>query len=87
MILKAFSVMDVKAATYGNPFYSTNKLTAIREFSQAVNDKNTGFHKFPEDYVLFEVGEWDTSTGLFAPINPVSIGSALEFKQSLSQAA
>lgn len=38
-------------------------------FGAAVRDPNHEFGKFPEDYTLFHVGEFDQETGIFNP-NP-----------------
>lgn len=53
------SLYDSKAKTYTPPHPSVNEDTAIREFQILVNDDGkTQVSQYPEDFVLFAVGEW-----------------------------
>lgn len=79
MILKVFAVFDSKAATFGNPFPDQREASAIRNFSDAVNDgsnPNNLWHKHPEDFSLFYVGSFDTDTGALHPENPRALVTA-----------
>lgn len=79
---KMFSVYDSKVGTYLRPFTMLTKGEATRAWSDLVNDEKTQFAKHPEDYTLFELGEWDDEKGIV--INhpaPISLGTALEFKK------
>jgi hypothetical protein len=80
--MKVYSVYDVKMGLYDKPFYQHNKLQAIRSFADAVNDSESPFFKHPEDYRLFELGEYDQDTGLFKTDQPVLLAEALEFKKT-----
>lgn len=35
----------------------------VRSFTQAVNSKDSDYNKFPEDYSLFKMGEYDDVSG------------------------
>lgn len=66
MVIKLFSVFDSKVSGFGNPFPDQIEASAIRNFSDAVNDTsnpNNMWAKHPEDFSLFQVGEFDTLTG------------------------
>lgn len=80
MIIKLFTVYDCKAECYLPPFNMKSRGEAIRAFTDTLNDGTTPMGKHPEDYTLFEIGEYDDTnakiTGMQAP---VSIGGALEF--------
>lgn len=53
------SVYDSKADTYSAPHPSQSTASAIREFEMLVNgDKNNLIAAHPEDFTLFDVGEW-----------------------------
>lgn len=80
MKLKVFSIYDSKAGFYMEPFYSSSKLAALRSFSDLANKSDSFIAKHPEDYTLFELGEFDCDTGRFdlLPTN-VSLGIAHEF--------
>lgn len=71
MILKLFSVLDSKAGVFGNPFVDQRESSAIRQFADAVNDgsnPNNLWHKHPEDFSLYLVGEFDIDTGEVRPV-------------------
>lgn len=83
MILKVFSVFDSKAKLFSHPFYCLNSGVAVRSFEQAVNDSNGDFGRWPSDYTLFELGEFDDDTGFIScHSTPVSLGLAVEFVRS-----
>jgi len=81
MILLAFSVYDSKAEVFGKPFFEITKGTAIRAFSDAVNEKDSAFQRHAEDYTLFHVGAYDDGMGVFEKFDaPVSLGNAVVFR-------
>lgn len=63
MKLKLFAIYDTKAEAYMTPFYLATKGMALRVFADCCNDPDHNFGKNPEDYVLFELGEFDANTG------------------------
>lgn len=79
-----FSVRDRASDTYGSPFLTVARGQAIRSFSDEVNRKDEGNQLFrhPEDFDLYELGEFDDSTGLFATGVPkqVAVGKDLVLK-------
>jgi len=64
MIKKIFSVYDRKAQAYSNPFYATRTELAIRDFQYASKDPQSDLSKYPEDFVLVELGTFDDSTAV-----------------------
>ena len=83
MIHHIFTVFDSKAAAYLQPFYAHTKGVAIRQFSDAINgDPNHNFARHPEDFTLFDLGEYDDNTAKFFILpTPEAIGVAVEFLQ------
>jgi len=82
MIKFLFSVYDSKARAYGNPFTAARQELAIRDFTTAVRDPDTQLHKFPEDFTLVEIGEFDDETCSFTlHQNPIPLGLANQFKE------
>ncbi|AXH76083.1 MAG: nonstructural protein [Microviridae sp.] len=69
MIQKIFSVYDSKGCFFGRPFFEDTELAGIRVFSDAVADNNPNnmWHRHPEDYSLFTVGEFDNFNGKITP--------------------
>lgn len=60
--LTQFTIFDSKAEAYLQPFFSLNRETAVREFTNAIS-KDGNFGKFAEDYAMFELGTFDQATG------------------------
>lgn len=61
-ILKMFTIHDSKADAYLNPFYARSTGEAIRMFEQAMNDANSQFATSPQDYSLWELGQFTDIT-------------------------
>ena len=81
---KVFSIFDSKSMLFSQPFFSPTKGSAIRAFEQAVNDPKTDFNKYPNDFTLFEIGDWHEDKGIIEPTQtPINIGLAIEFKKEI----
>ena len=63
MIHKIYAVYDSKGESYTPPFFDHAEGRAIRTFADCCNDTNHQFGKHPEDYTLFNLGEYDDNTG------------------------
>lgn len=76
-----FSIYDIKAEAYLKPFYMQSKGQAIRAFTESLQDPESGMGKWPADFTLFELGEFDDACGRFSPLEAnLSVGNGLEFK-------
>lgn len=62
-----FAVFDAKAGLFGDPFVSVNTDTAIRDFAHAVNTDGTQINRYPEDYALHFLGNFNDETGEIQP--------------------
>lgn len=79
MKLKMYTVFDVKSEAYLQPFFMQTKGQALRAWITSVNDPNTNFCKYPGDFTLFEIGEFDDSNGVITMYDSkINLGSALE---------
>lgn len=80
MMLRVYSVFDAKLASFGRPWYEMTDASAIRVFSDAVNDGSNPanqWHKHPEDFSLFYLGDFtDDDGGIRPQVPPVSLVSA-----------
>lgn len=65
-MLKVFSVKDVKADAFMQPFFTHNRNTAERDFREAVStpDQKNPMSRHPEDFELYELGNWDDQVGV-----------------------
>ena len=80
MILKAFSIYDVKSEAYSPPFFQNTVGLAVRMFTEAANDPETRIAKYPTDFTLMEIGTFDDSSGTIKPHDAnVPLGAALEY--------
>jgi hypothetical protein len=80
MFLKICTVYDSKAECYLQPFYCKSKGEALRSFIEISNDSKSQIGKYPEDFTLFELGEFDDSNANFRMYDAkVALGCALEF--------
>lgn len=79
--LVMFSVYDTKVSGYLAPFFLQNANVAKRTFSDCANDPNHLFSAHPQDFILFEIGTFDSNTGFFTPHEKaLNHGNALQYK-------
>lgn len=57
------AVRDIKAEAYGRPMFIETTGIAIRGFVDAVRAPQSPMSEHPEDYMLFELGKFDPSSG------------------------
>jgi hypothetical protein len=62
------TVKDRAADAYGRPMFVTSAGVAIRSFSDEINRNNADNQLFnhPDDFDLYELGEFDDNSGLFS---------------------
>lgn len=63
MTLKAFAIRDNKAEYFNTPFFQKSHGEAERSFKQLTNDNQSTVSKYPEDFDLYYVGDYDDNTG------------------------
>lgn len=81
-VLKMFAVYDSKAECYDKPFCMLTKGECIRGFSEAAQDPKSHLGKYPGDYTLFEIGEYEQNTGNITVHKvKLNLGTALEHKK------
>lgn len=84
MLLKVFSVYDSQVEAYMQPFFCQSKGHAIRSFTEAVSDSSSTIGKYPSDFTLFELGEFDDQKAFFDLYDtPRSLGVAVEFVKTV----
>lgn len=78
--MKLFTVHDSKAEAFIVPFYERTTGLAVRAFTAAANEDGHQFNRFPGDYTLFELGEFNELTaGIEMLRTPKSLGLAVNF--------
>lgn len=81
MLLKAYSIRDSKAEVFNTPFYQKTHGEAERTFQTLAKDDKSTISKYPDDYDLYYLGEYDQDTGKSHPIDtPQHMAKAIQFK-------
>lgn len=62
--MKVYAIRDSKAECFHTPFYCRTRGMAFRAVLSAANGE-TELSRFPDDFMLFELGEFDEFNGLF----------------------
>ncbi len=63
MKLMIYTVYDKKAQIYHPPYYCHNVGHATRMFKTMFQQKESVINQYPEDFQVFELGEFNDSTG------------------------
>lgn len=84
MVKKLFAVYDkVAESVTGGIVQEASAAPAVRAFYDALATKGTGLHEHPDDYVLYELGELDVSSGLILPVlgdSPIVVATGTQWK-------
>lgn len=70
MNIKLFSIFDKKTGDYGQLIQSKHTGEILREWDHLVKDKNTKYGKNPEDFSLFQIGNYNPDNGIVETITP-----------------
>jgi len=78
MRYKVCAIRDRAGDVYSQPMFFNSIGSAVRAFGDEVKRAadNNNLHKHPEDFDLYQVGEFDDNTGEFEPMRPqmVAVG-------------
>lgn len=80
IMLNLYSIKDAKTGGFTPPIASAHVQDVIRAFKRRLTDKQKGdnYAEFPEDYSIWEVGTFDTETGVTNPLqNPKHVVSLI----------
>lgn len=79
--MKLFTIYDSAAKAFNDPFPLRHVNEAKRGFLGEINNPDSLIGKYPEDYALYECGEFNNNSGEFVtPDYPIKVCSALELK-------
>lgn len=81
-----YSVYDVKAEAFLQPFFEQSDGLAIRAFQEAANNQEHAFCRYAEDFQLFRIGTWNEHDGTIDTLKSHEpLGLALTFKHTNTQ--
>ena len=88
MILNKYTIFDTALQAYHQDYSLETEALALRQFADMANEE-TQIAKNPEDYSLWHIGTFETTTGQLTGIEPVCIAKAhehvLQFKSEKKQ--
>lgn len=75
--LLIFASYDMKAKMWSKPMTAGSTGLMTRSWQDIANDKNHPVGQHPEDYCLYQIGEYNDNTGELIPLKAhVSLGQA-----------
>lgn len=69
MQLRVYSIRDQKSEVFNTPFYKKSHGEAERDFKTLVNDEKSTVNKYPEDFDLYYLGDYNDNDGKFMPLD------------------
>lgn len=79
MLKKVFTIYDVKSFTYGPPVCFGKVGEALRWFCDLIAEPQSTICKYPNDFQLFEIGEYEDTSAELISAKPHLIGNAAEY--------
>jgi len=78
--MKCFAVYDVKVEAYVHQFLAKTVGEGLRMFIDTVRQPKSQMSVHPEDFTLFETGEWSEETADYINLMPNKpLGGAMEY--------
>lgn len=88
MTQKLYAIYDNKASYFMTPWPCRNEGLARREFASACQNPDSALGKFPSDYVLHEIGEYNDNDAVITGTQPPArICDGLEVLQAVKAVA
>jgi len=76
--MKLFAIKDLKSG-FENPFVMPNEGSAVRSFGEACKNTEAPMYKYPEDYELWIIGDWDHQEGDITTVDKKCIAYAHQY--------
>ena len=84
--MKITAVKDMKADIFLQPQFNRTLPDALRSWEVISNESESLVSRFPEDFYLYHLANFDPNTGRIEVLdNPSSLGSARDFKKKPAQ--
>jgi len=75
MILNAYAVLDNKVGVFSSPFFCHHDAIAKRSLYEASANAETMLARYPTDFTLFRVGQFDDANGVLLACTPENLGT------------
>lgn len=77
--LRIYAAHDTKISAFLPPMFVQHVGQILRIWADLANDSTTNVGKYPADFHLYEIGEFNTETAMIEPKTPITlIQTALE---------
>lgn len=63
-MLRIYSIFDLKSEEFSPPFFQKNDRLAMRTISETAKGPQSLLNSYPEDFMLYRIGEFDQSSGM-----------------------
>lgn len=87
MVKKLYAVYDKCARTLiGGIAQEPHQAPAIRAFYDALANPQSGLQDHADDFILYELGELNTETGLILPVlgeSPIVVATGTTWKETI----
>lgn len=79
MLIRMYSIYDKKVNVYQPPLFCHNAGDALRTCHMHFSNPETKVNKYPEDFDVYDIGEYDDQTGQLKPhTNPQFLSTAVD---------
>ena len=75
MMQKAYSLLDIKTGVYSLPFFFLHQAFAVRAVCDMVTNADNQVARYPFDFRLVRLGEFDDNVGLLLSTTHDDIGT------------
>lgn len=83
---KIYVIHDTKVEAYHRPVYADSDGQLLRMVNATAQDEKTEFNKYPSDYSIFLIGEYDELSGKIKVYeSKISLGTVLDVMIQFNQ--
>lgn len=68
--MRIFSIRDLKSGHFNQPAFDKDSFTALRSFETLINESDSLIKRYPNDFALYELAEFNALTGEITSHNP-----------------
>lgn len=84
--MKLIAVKDMKAQLFLKPHFENSLADATRSFSVMANEGENMLSKFPNDFRLLHIADFNIETGILTSLSqPADLGSVADYQNKPSQ--
>lgn len=85
MAMKIYSIRDKKLQSFNMPFVAENEVVATRQFGILAKDPAAQLSHYADDFDLYELGEFEPTTGKLTAVEPKFLIGACSFQKMVER--